>query len=250
MSDDDYDNFSRLNSRDSFTRAHASLEKSLFVDSDDSELDLDEAKSGDETSDRNSFVEAETPVQATISVQLLASALPDNDNIVTCKLPPAVSIATAPFNEEKEREFLRNNPQLLEKPISEADFTMIRWIVHNRYGWNYDEENFDAMETNSHIVQWDDGTYTLFVGKTPLDCDPKMETVFLIEDSLPNIKPVHAMVNGRLQTKFSNLFKNESVRKKYSGVNRQKMALTTISEAESSEMYVQKVGTRGAFYNL
>ncbi|ORM40208.1 uncharacterized protein BXIN_1177 [Babesia sp. Xinjiang] len=184
-------------------------------------------------------VEPEPVVQEALQKSIPRTAYPVRDHhLVICKFPPAVSMAASPFNEMQERQMLLQNPQILEEPVSSDNLVMMRWrFKRNPEG---SEEPFGVLETNTHFVEWDDGSFTVFVGRTPLNVDYRSETVFLLEDSCPDLKPIHAVITERMQTKFSNILKNKFTRSKELGAKRQKMAITSIADAVSSNISVQR----------
>ncbi|AFZ79383.1 hypothetical protein BEWA_022310 [Theileria equi strain WA] len=196
------------------TQPEEFVERGLFEDTDESE---------DEPTEEPTEVVHQT-MKCKIKPEL-------SDNLTVCKFPPTLSVSTLSIQEELER--LKRNPELVDKPPNTTK--TIRWRKKEDESIDGDSE----MESNTHLVEWDDGTFTLFVGKTPLDVESRKEIVFLLEDSLEELKPVHALIEERLQTRFSNLLKKELIRKK-PDVRRQKMALTSISEAISSELSLQK----------
>ncbi|EDO08032.1 RNA polymerase-associated protein LEO1 family protein [Babesia bovis T2Bo] len=167
------------------------------------------------------------------------SACPVRDHhLIICKFPPAVSMAGSPFNEIQERQALLHNPKLLDDLSALEDSVMMRWRF--KCPSSDSPEPFGVLETNTHFVEWDDGSFTLFVGDTPLNVDYRSETVFLLEDSCSDVKPIHAVITERMQTKFSNIFKNKFTRSKDLVAKRQRMALTSIADAVSSNISVQK----------
>nr|PVC51628.1 hypothetical protein MACL_00001475 [Theileria orientalis] len=101
-----------------------------------------------------------------------------------------------------------------------------------------------AWESNGKMVLWEDGNVSMFVGKVPLDCESVKEMAFLLEDERADLKPVHAQVHTRLQTRFSNLhtrfstLKNDPIKKKEH--KRQKMAVTSLSDAVQSHHALQQ----------
>ncbi|UKJ90438.1 hypothetical protein MACJ_001371 [Theileria orientalis] len=101
-----------------------------------------------------------------------------------------------------------------------------------------------TWESNGKMVVWEDGNVSMFVGKVPLDCESVNEMSFLLEDERADIKPVHAQVDTRLQTRFSNLhtrfstFKNDPLKKK--DHKRQKMEVTSLSDAIQSHHALQQ----------
>ncbi|CDR97113.1 hypothetical protein, conserved [Babesia bigemina] len=184
-------------------------------------------------------VKPEPVTRKVINKTIPSSAYPVRDHhLVICKFPLAVSMSASPFTEMEERQRLRQNPKLLEEPQSSENAAMMRW----RFGQapEGDSEPFGVLETNTHFVEWDDGTFTLFVGKTPFNVDYRSETVFLLEDSRPDLKPVHAVITDRLQMKFSNILKNKFTRSKDVGAKRQRMTLTSIADAVSSKISLQR----------
>ncbi|UKK02028.2 hypothetical protein MACK_001382 [Theileria orientalis] len=101
-----------------------------------------------------------------------------------------------------------------------------------------------TWESNGKMVVWEDGNVSMFVGKVPLDCESVKEMSFLLEDERADLKPVHAQVHTRLQTRFSNLhtrfstFKNDPIKKKEH--KRQKMEVTSLSDAIQSHHALQQ----------
>ncbi|GFE53092.1 Paf1 RNA polymerase II complex component LEO1 [Babesia ovis] len=231
--------------------AEEEFERGLFEDSEgssgeqelDSHLTTDDAPMNEDVAPAmpGPITEMDidtTPLTATHK-SILRTAFPVRDHhLVICKFPPAVAIAASPFNEAMERQMLAQNPKMLEEPVGSDNSVMMRWRF--KPSPEGSSSPFGELETNTHFVEWDDGSFTLFVGSTPLNVDYRSETVFLLEDSCPDIKPIHAVITERMQTKFSNIFKNKFTRSRDFGARRQKMALTSIADAVSSHITVQR----------
>lgn len=170
---------------------------------------------------------------------ILRTACPVKDHhLITCKLPPSVSMAASPFNEAEERKYLKDNPGLLEEPPSKENHPMIRWRFQPKSQGNV--EPFGVLETNTHLVEWDDGTLTLYIGSTPLNVEYRKESILLLEDSSPEMKPVHAVIGERMQTMFANILRNRFSRTKEHDAKRQKMTVTSIADAMSSSISIQQ----------
>ncbi|KAK1444754.1 hypothetical protein BgAZ_106600 [Babesia gibsoni] len=208
---------------------------SHFTTVEDTQEELDAADAADAA-----VPEPPKPVKNEVVHKSIAcAAYPMRDHhLIICKLPPAVSMASSPFNEMEERQRMMDNPKLLEDPSSCDVSSMIRWRFKPVEEGS--TEPFGLLETNTHLVEWDDGTLTLFIGKTPLTVDCRSETVFLLEDSRQDMKPVHAVITERMLMKFANIPRSKFTKSKEQDAKRQKMTLTSIADAVSSEISLQK----------
>ncbi|KAK1933146.1 hypothetical protein X943_002391 [Babesia divergens] len=223
--------------------AHDGYERGLFEDSEGSSAEEDIppylTTSEDAPIKAPLIPVPEVAENEVMQKSIAISACPVQDHhLVICKLPPTVFMAASPFNEMEERDMLRQNPTMLDDPDSSSNIAMIRWRFKPTEDGS--SEPFGVLETNTHLVEWDDGTLTMFIGKTPLNVDCRSETVFLLEDSRADMKPVHAVITERLQTKFSNILKNKFTRSKELDAKRQKMTLTSIADAMSSQISLQQ----------
>ncbi|GIX60859.1 Paf1/RNA polymerase II complex component LEO1 [Babesia caballi] len=235
--------------------ANDDAEHGLFEDSEDSVAEPDAAPylttvedtpagalpapSQGHASEADPEPEPEPIESKLLNKSIKRSTYPGRDHhLVICKFPPTFCMATTPFTEAEERQVMHDNRKLLEDPVCDDISAMMRWRLSAPSPGS--DAPFGAIETNTHFVEWDDGTLTLFVGKTPLNVDCRSETVFLLEDSRPDLKHVHAVITERLQTKFSNILKNKFLRSKEVDAKRQRMTLTSIADAVSSTLSLQR----------
>lgn len=160
------------------------------------------------------------------------------ENLVICKFPPTLMVSDV----NEIRSFLKSNPHILDHPPNPNNLSVLLYDMKNKSNDSSDDkdsENNPPVSSNGNIVLWDDGTVTLFIGTVPLDVEFQSELSFLFEDSNFDLKPVHAEVDTRLQTRFSNLLKNKMIKQRHT--KRQKMEVTFLSDAIQSQYKLQEV---------
>ncbi|XP_952232.1 uncharacterized protein TA13440 [Theileria annulata] len=216
----------------------------LFEDSDENVDDSIKTEGMSQSPTRREVEPVEQEQSPVYETEIISATLPllprpgRNENLVVCKFPPTLMVCDV----NDIRNYLRSNPHILENPPNPNNLSILLYDIKTKSNNSFPKEGQSSnqnVRSNSKIVAWDDNTVTLFVGTVPLDVEFQSEVSFLFEDSNFDLKPVHAEVDTRLQTRFSNLLKNKMIKQKHT--KRQKMEVTFLSDAIQSQYKIQEV---------
>eukprot|EP00386_Alphamonas_edax_P006426 GDKI01020804.1.p1 GENE.GDKI01020804.1~~GDKI01020804.1.p1 ORF type:complete len:245 (-),score=70.91 GDKI01020804.1:46-780(-) len=132
-----------------------------------------------------------------MSVEVPESKRPQREKkLMVVKLPPTLKFVEGAFNEqaERERERMRDEEEI------EREKDCVRWRFKLDAAGNImrnQETGEPLREPNTHLVKWQDGSYTLFVGNTPYECTLTDENSHLFEE-FDDTKVLHAVVPQRM----------------------------------------------------
>ncbi|KAF8821122.1 Paf1/Rna polymerase II complex component LEO1 [Cardiosporidium cionae] len=160
---------------------------------------------------------------------------PLNRRILTVRLPSVVRVLAEACNAHKSHQIAEEESQATSHSSS------IRWWVkQDEHGESLTEANGNLQyESNTNLIQWSDGTYSLIIGDKSFDCELRKEMAFIFEDSQENIKPLHCVSKERMQVRLSNI-KESLAHYRKATPSQQRTKLTTLEEIESSQLLTQK----------
>lgn len=122
------------------------------------------------------------------------------------KIPNILSIERKPFNPLKFSEDVRNGYKTITNTAGKQTFQLlnpencIRW----RFKKNEDghmltsDDGRPLYESNSRVVEWEDGSRTLYVGSEAYPLDTMPENVVLFEENSQEVNVCHGFIHTRL----------------------------------------------------
>ena len=169
------------------------------------------------------------------------------------RLPNVLSVEKSAFNRnnitqsmlEGYKEFKNTQDQNVVKLLNPEN--CVRWrFKKGSDGQNQtDDDGRPQYESNARIVEWEDGTRTLYVGQESFNVSEIEEQVVLFEQNSRNIHVCHGNVRKQLVVTPRNLqsASHESLKKsqfrKYQP-QRRSLLLSVDESTQSKELYEQK----------
>jgi len=146
------------------------------------------------------------------------------------KLPNVLSADFNPFDEESYnpsskiafREVMDMEQHRFVQLENAENYIRWRYKKDKKGKIVYDENGRPLMESNARLVEWEDGTSSIFVGKEPFRVSSRPESIQLFEDRSKNVKVFQSMINEQLTVMPLGLGSETHKRLKNSQINKVK----------------------------
>jgi len=130
----------------------------------------------------------------------------DDRSFISLRLPNVLSVEKTPFHRDRipqsmlegYKEFKNTRDMQVIKLLNPEN--CLRWrFKKGPTGQNLtDEDGRPQYESNSRIVEWEDGSRTLLVGKEVFNCSEITDKVILFEENSQDIHVCHGISKSRL----------------------------------------------------
>ncbi|KEP63025.1 UNVERIFIED_CONTAM: Paf1/RNA polymerase II complex component LEO1 [Hammondia hammondi] len=162
--------------------------------------------------------------------------------LVVLRLPPTVSVKVrgAPATSRRHSSS--------SAAISADDKFTIEWgYPGGKKDGDHDAAEDKALASNCKLVEWDDGSYSLFVDRQMFDVQVKRDpTLFFENSSSETIKTLHCRAESRFQVRLGELlnFREFFTQRNMRHGKKRRAALTTQEQIERAEQLTRKTVER------
>nr|CEL70268.1 TPA: RNA polymerase-associated protein LEO1 [Neospora caninum Liverpool] len=196
----------------------------------------------DELGDEDGRYEADDEVQ---EVELPFQEFPPSTQdakVVVLRLPPTVSVKVHGAPSATRSRAARPGG------ISADDKFTIEWGHSGTRKKDGEESTADEKEilSNCKLVEWDDGSYSLFIGPQMFDVQVKHDPTLFFENSNETIKTLHCRAESRFQVRLGELlnFREFFSQRNMRYGKKRRAALTTQEQIERAEQMTRKTVER------
>lgn len=186
----------------------------------------------------------------TEEVTLSRRPQPEEDRIfMTLKLSNILSVEKQAFNGKNFTHSVRNGYTEQVDTTGKATVKLlspdncIRWRFKKGPEGNIltDEDGRPQYEANSRIVEWEDGSRTLFIGKNMFNVSEIKDDVVLFEENSADVHVCHGTVNSRLTVTPRSLVSDTHEMVKHAQYNKNVPLRRTVAISQEEQEQAQQI---------